>query len=342
MARRFCAAGAAAAAALLLQAVIAGNATGGVSADIDEDGYARLRTCIPNTLGSQAFRKYQSFKLSNDRITQPYNDGQCLTVTGSRIVQSEPALNMQPCAEALAANQTWQVNADHGRIVSTASGMCVDVQGGKPTDGALLHMWSCAPPSTKGAIDQEFSWQPDGAVVSALDGLCIDTTYVGTQSKPCTFAPENVSRWCNRSLSAAARAAALIAAVGDNDTLLSANLAMGGPGFSRLRVPAPTMGEALHGVKTSCLLPPSSRAANASNPTTASTGCPTSFPTGLALGSTFNRTLWSSVGDVIGREGRAIQNARAGGAAVYFAPNVSSCPGQTLPRERGLTNDVSN
>jgi hypothetical protein len=38
----------------------------------------------------------------------------------------------------------------------------------------------------------------------------------------------------------------------------------------------------------------------------------------LALGATFNRSLWSMVGAVIGLEGRALQNENAGGGVAYF------------------------
>ena len=51
---------------------------------------------------------------------------------------------------------------------------------------------------------------------------------------------------------------------------------------------------------------------------TNSTGCATSFPHALALGATFNRSLWSMVGAVIGLEGRALQNENAGGGVAYF------------------------
>ena len=42
------------------------------------------------------------------------------------ILQNERALNMQPCSKLLAANQTWKVAAEQGRIVSASSGMCLE------------------------------------------------------------------------------------------------------------------------------------------------------------------------------------------------------------------------
>ena len=41
------------------------------------------------------------------------------------------------------------------------------------------------------------------------------------------------------------------------------------------------------------------------------TGCPTSFPAGINEGATFNHTLWRAVGEVIGREARALHNQPA-------------------------------
>lgn len=38
------------------------------------------------------------------------------------------------------------------------------------------------------------------------------------------------------------------------------------------------------------------------------TGCPVSFPHALALGATFNRSLWGLVGDRISTEARAMHN----------------------------------
>ena len=38
------------------------------------------------------------------------------------------------------------------------------------------------------------------------------------------------------------------------------------------------------------------------------TGCPTSFPHGLALGATFNRSLWHAIGEAISDEARALHN----------------------------------
>ena len=73
-------------------------------------------------------------------------------------------------------------------------------------------------------------------------------------------------------------------------------------------------GEALHGAATGCLPAP---AAN-------STGCPTSFPSPLAMAAAFDAPLWTAVGAAIGTEARALHNLGAG-SVWLFAPNVNLC-----------------
>lgn len=51
-----------------------------------------------------------------------------------------------------------------------------------------------------------------------------------------------------------------------------------------------------------------------------STGCPTSFPHGTALGSTFNRTLWVLIGAAIGAEARGFHNERSDKPLFFFSP----------------------
>ena len=53
-----------------------------------------------------------------------------------------------------------------------------------------------------------------------------------------------------------------------------------------------------------------------------STGCATSFPHALLLGSSFNRTLWSKVGETISTEGRALNNQGVAGLA-FWAPDIN-------------------
>lgn len=78
-------------------------------------------------------------------------------------------------------------------------------------------------------------------------------------------------------------------------------------GISRL-----WFGEALHGVLSQC----------GEKYNNVTTGCPTSFPCGLALGATFNRTLWSNIADIISTEARALHNQNLA-PLFYWAPNIN-------------------
>ena len=297
-------------------------------------GAAMLRTCVPDLLGAQ--RKHQVFDYEEGLIKQPLNDGLCLTATDSFEVQPAPGgprgrswgIEMAPCEKAQAANQTWELKPQ-GSIVLSSLGLCIDIAGYGKTSGARAHLWPCTtvPPSghacppTAGCpsttctcvANQQWDWRPSGAVTSLMSGLCLDAGSTGMLPKLCDAAPANASAACDRSLTPEARAVALVASA--NLTERVANLAVQTPGFPRLGVPAPTFGEALHGVVTPC--------ATASGPN--STGCATSFPHALALSASFNASLWTMVGDVVGLEGRAMHNegVGGGGGVAYFAPNVN-------------------
>lgn len=98
----------------------------------------------------------------------------------------------------------------------------------------------------------------------------------------------------------------------------AAMLAASNNGVPRLGVPPQRYGEALHGVLSGC---------GAAAPPTVdgfvSSGCPTSFPTGLALGSSFNRTLWRAVGATIGTEARALFNQGGIAQTSLFTPDLN-------------------
>ena len=71
--------------------------------------------------------------------------------------------------------------------------------------------------------------------------------------------------------------------------------------------------ECLHGVQSGCVQSGGRRL------------CPTSFPNGGALGATFNRTLWLHVGDVIGKERRAINNVlRKPSGLACWSPDINT------------------
>jgi hypothetical protein len=61
------------------------------------------------------------------------------------------------------------VEIAHGRLRSLGSGLCLDVRGGRPRDGADLRLARCADTGS-----QQWSYQDDGMLRSVLDpGLCL-------------------------------------------------------------------------------------------------------------------------------------------------------------------------
>ncbi len=84
------------------------------------------------------------------------------------------------------------------------------------------------------------------------------------------------------------------------------------PAIPRLGVPHMPSGEGLHGVVCGCV----------GAPAPGSTGCPTSFPSPIGLGATFDKDLYLAVGGVVGVEARAIDNANGGSGLVLYAPNI--------------------
>jgi beta-glucosidase-like glycosyl hydrolase len=297
---------------------------------------ARISKCIPDTLGSEAFRQHQVFAFDEGRITQPLSGGLCLTATDAVTVQPVPSrrgqgwgLLVETCKPAAqAANQTWALT-EGGNVVLASLGLCVDIAGYRRTDGAPAHLWPCTAPganpcppsvpcpatSCTCVANQQFRWAADGNVVGVGSGLCLDAGSTGAGPRTCDLPAWKNTSVCDTALAPAARAAALVAQGNLTEQIANLEVSAPGAGFARLGVDAPAFGEALHGVCTSCGTP-------GAGPNT--TGCATSFPHALATASTFNRSLWSMVGGVVGVEGRALQNQHGGGAGVaYFAPNVN-------------------
>ena len=91
-----------------------------------------------------------------------------------------------------------------------------------------------------------------------------------------------------------------------------AALDTGNPAIPRLGVPSLPNGEGLHGVVSGC-------GAGGGN----ATGCPTSFPCPTGLGATFDRGLYTAVGNAIGLEARGLNNQGVAAGVYLFAPNVN-------------------
>jgi hypothetical protein len=113
-------------------------------------GGAQIRMCVPDTLGSDAFRKHQVYSFFNGFITQPYNDNSlCLTATDEYTVQPIPSrrgqgwgIVMQPCGVLPNANNSWDLNAN-GAIVLTSLNLCIDIAGYGQASGTMAQLWPC-------------------------------------------------------------------------------------------------------------------------------------------------------------------------------------------------------
>jgi len=140
--------------------------------------------------------------------------------------------------------------------------------------------------------------------LSSNTSLCLDTT---PTAYSCDKYPFSTYAYCNESLDAFTRVRDLRSRVTSNEKAI--NLQNANPGIPRLGVPPIPFSEALHGVVSGCI---------PGNPPR----CPTSFPHALLLGSTFNRTLWRSIGNRISTEARALNNKGIAGIA-YWAPDIN-------------------
>ena len=299
-------------------------------ADSGTTTIATIRTCIPATLGSEYARRSQIWEFREGRLLQPYfwGDDRCLTPSSSPSVQGAPSLVMEICGGGvlLAHNQSWQLNEDSQIILAGGTHTCLDVAGYRNVSGSPLHLWPCTRvPAVFPALDgnERWEWHDDGTVRSVMSGLCLDVGGGGGSAakKTCELADFNRTAYCNASLSAAARASALVQEA--NLTARIANLGVGvQTGVPGLGVPPLSFSEALHGAACGCVQPLPSRQQSAHGIAFQSTGCPTSFPNALGLAASYNRSLWAAVGTAIGVEGRALHNVGTCGLA-FFSPNIN-------------------
>ena len=68
--------------------------------------------------------------------------------------------------------------------------------------------------------------------------------------------------------------------------------------------------------------------ASKAGPCTGNCVCPTQFPAVISMGASFDRSLWRSVGQAIGKEARALYAAKGKGlegllGLGFYAPNVN-------------------
>ena len=147
--------------------------------------------------------------------------------------------------------------------------------------------------------------------------LCLDA---GTPfNLSCASSSIASKPYCDASLPAVSRATDLVQRMTLHEKVLALTVMdRRSNGVPRLGMPSMQYGEALHGV---C-----AKICGQSTPLgdgTSSTGCATSFPHALHTASSFNRSLFSAVGTVIGVEARSLANQQGTDAPLHaFAPNV--------------------
>eukprot|EP00944_MAST-04C_sp_MAST-4C-sp1_P007923 g7923.t1 len=144
--------------------------------------------------------------------------------------------------------------------------------------------------------------------------LCLDA---GTDISylNCQQPPLNAHTFCNPNVGAEERAKDLVSRLKLEEKVI--NLNNNNAGVKRLGLQPFPFSEALHGVVANC----GTEAPNQPDGSN-STGCATSFPHALLLGSSFNRSLWSHVGEAISTEGRALNNQGNAGLA-FWAPDIN-------------------
>eukprot|EP00117_Sycon_ciliatum_P005145 scpid90606/ scgid9214/ Probable exo-1,4-beta-xylosidase bxlB; 1,4-beta-D-xylan xylohydrolase bxlB; Beta-xylosidase bxlB; Xylobiase bxlB len=200
-------------------------------------------------------------------------------------------------------NQQFKYDPTHNTIVSLMNGHCVDAQDFGNTSGSNIYVWPCT-----NAANEQFIYNETSGLFRYVQNpaLCLDAGTVVN----CSTAPFNSYPFCNRSVAVDDRVDDLLSRMQLHE---KAQLIQNrNPGIPRLGVPKLQFSECLHGVLSGC------GAASGSD----STGCPTSFPHGLALGASFNRSLWSHVSSTISTEARALNNQGVTGLA-FWAPDIN-------------------
>ena len=204
-------------------------------------------------------------------------------------------------------NQLWKLVPinEFYQVMSIYNGMCWAANG--LFAGASILLRECNKTDTTQAFTYNASSSNSGVFsLAASPALCVQA---GDATPSCDVSPFNEFPFCNASLPIAVRVADLVGRMTPEEKTAALDSSV--PAIPRLGVPSMNSGEALHGAATGCLPAVGD-----------STGCPTSFPAPIALGASFDDTLWQDVGLAIGFEARALYNAHIG-AVWLFAPNIN-------------------
>eukprot|EP00054_Salpingoeca_dolichothecata_P016810 m.99173 g.99173 ORF g.99173 m.99173 type:complete len:931 (+) comp22155_c0_seq2:48-2840(+) len=250
------------------------------------------------------------------------------TGTNTDCIDAHPNPGFQPRTWGCSAtnpnsNQLWTIessssssslsSSSSSQFKLVGSSLCLTLT--DPSEFSAITMQDC-----KSFINphwQQFSYDASTGQISptANTSLCIDAGSPSNRS--CTQPPLNQFPFCNQSYDINTRVADLVGRMSVSEKVLL--MSNSNPGLPRLGLPALSYGEALHGVLGGCGKASGNQ-----------TGCPTSFPHATVLGSAFNRTLWTLIGNTIGKEARALNNQGVYGNQVAFglgvtawAPNVN-------------------
>lgn len=208
----------------------------------------------------------------------------------------------------------------------TPPGQCVTTAMGTPHDGAALVMKAQGPHCIAFQAQSLFglatslvvAWPK--ATASPSQALCLDRGPAPPPPPPPPFSGVTCDSqgrfagqpYCNRSLPLEQRVFSIVSQMTVSEKI--AMMDSGNPGVGRLGIRPFQFGEGLHGVDSNCGV-----AVGEPDEFGVRTGCPTSYPSGIAEGATFNKSLWLTVGAADGREGRALHN-QADGTPAGQAP----------------------
>jgi beta-glucosidase-like glycosyl hydrolase len=264
------------------------------------------------------------------------NSSAALAAAAARFLAERPSPLSKPVPVPVRIlAQQWRfvpgAAAGGALLQNPASGNCLASRAAEA--GAAVLMLPC------NASDALQSWSRTavgGAVLVSLaaqppGGVCLAA---GSSVAGCADAPFSARLYCNPDAYTTDRVADLVPRLEPYEwaQLLFNKDLVGAP---RLGVPRIWFGESLHGTVSGCGAPFTDNATGFT-----STGCPTSFPHALALGSTLNRSLWSAIGAAISTENRGLHNQGAFNAAsIFWAPSANACREQVRDsrRPQGLT-----
>ena len=203
-----------------------------------------------------------------------------------------------------AYNQQFRYDASANKLISLMNGHCVTADG--TTSGSNVAMYPCQ--SNYTLQYWLYDEQTGNFKLKASPTSCLDTGSVAN----CSVKPFSTYTYCNPAADIDDRIADLLPrlTLEEKAQFLNAGGHTNG-GVPRLGVAPFTYGESLHGVRCPC-----------GSPVEGSTGCATSFPHALGLGATFNRSLWTMVGQTIATEGRALNNQGKSGLSMW-APDIN-------------------